>query len=191
MIAGPILYSLLGRAGLPQRRIDAAVIVLMVGIIAVEVLPEAWRVAGVYALLWLLLGALLPTVAEHGFKRFAHEAHMLTLVLALIGMGVHSFVDGVAVATEGHDHGMGLGVAVVLHRLPVATTVWWLLRPQFGPFYGAAVIGLMMAATALGYFGGERLLSPLSDSAMASFQMLVAGLLLHVLFNKPHADHQH
>ena len=61
----------------------------------------------------------------------ASQAH--GLLLALVGIGLHGFTDGLALG-HGHEHAgeYMLPWAVILHRLPVGLMVWFLLRPVYG-----------------------------------------------------------
>ena len=55
----------------------------------------------------------------------------------MAGLALHGMLDGVALANA---HGHATPLAVVLHRLPEGLTLWWLLRPTYGPRWTAAAI---------------------------------------------------
>ena len=67
----------------------------------------------------------------------ARQAHAVALLLALVGIGLHGFTDGLALGQGGHEHAGEhmLPWAVVLHRLPVG--LW--CGSSSGPFmdYGS------------------------------------------------------
>lgn len=111
-----------------------------------EMIPESIeRVGG--APVFVLIGYLLVHLFEHtlaGHFHFGEETHpeavlgSATGVLGLLGLGVHSFFDGVAIAS-GFAVSVSLGIllffAVMLHKIPEGFTAASLMlaagyRPQ-------------------------------------------------------------
>ena len=78
----------------------------------------------------LALGLMGPGWVEHRLENLARQAHSVALLLALVGIGLHGFTDGLALGQGGHEHAGEhmLPWAVVLHRLPVGLMVWFLIR---------------------------------------------------------------
>src|SRR5690606_33316710 len=101
-----------------------------------------------------LLGFLGPGLIEHRLERAARQTHTAVTVVALAGLTVHEFFDGVGLASAFYDeHGTSLlAVAVILHRLPIAITVWWLVRPLRGVAAAWLVLGALGASTVAGFF---------------------------------------
>ncbi|MEM7482406.1 MAG: hypothetical protein AAF481_14620 [Acidobacteriota bacterium] len=88
----------------------------------------------------------------------------------------------------GHRHGEGedgpslLALAVLLHRLPMALAIWWLVVPALGRRLAILILLTLGAGTLLGYGAAGRFLVDLSSPASAVFEATVGGMLLHVLF---------
>ena len=184
---GPVAVRIcVGRAALWQG-LDAFIFVSILGLVGLSLLPNALHDGGAWAALALLAGFLLPSWLEHRFAERAGETHKLTVFLGLLGLVLHALVDGVALvapSVEGMAHGEELAWAVLIHRLPVGLTVWWLLRdrkPQ-------AVIALLMvgAGTLVGFSFGDQVLSRFTPMALALFQAGLAGSLLHVVVHRSH-----
>ena len=79
---------------------------------------------------------------------------------------------------------------MLLHRIPLGLTLWWMVRGAFGSRVAVAVIGGMMGATAIGYFTGEVFMASLSSESVSVFQALMAGSILHVALDSPPAPSQ-
>ena len=85
-----------------------------------------------------------------------------------------------------HSHADGpLGLAVILHRLPVGLAIWHLMAPHFGARFALLVLGLMCGATAAGYLLAPQWFGLLEASGVACFQAFVAGSILHVIVYEP------
>ncbi len=100
-----------------------------------EVVPESIHLAGDAALPLVLLGYLLVHLFEHTFAphfHFGEETHVAELAphhagyTALLGLVIHTFFDGVAIAS-GFLVSAWLGgvifLAIALHKLPEGFTV--------------------------------------------------------------------
>lgn len=193
LFAGPLIYTSLTRAKLSHRTLDRVLVLSIVLLLAVGTVPHAVEEAGWITLLFLVAGFALPFAVEHGLRQLAWQAHIATLAVAVGGVTLHSVVDGAAVAeiVGNIDSGWTLFAAVVLHRLPVSAAVWWLVRPQFGLGWGFASLVGLVGATLVGYLGGHRWLPEGNHLFEASFELFVAGALLHVVLNRNHSDHDH
>ena len=202
---GPILYRLFRGEEGPLRALDGFMFVSMGGLILLIVLPETVHYGGWMSLLFALLGLLGPSLLERNFHRLGHGAHGVALLLGLIGLCLHGVMDGMVLGEvpgaheHGHGHGHGHGdsflpVAVVLHRIPVGLTIWWLLRRTLRTSLVVSTLSVMALSTVVGFFLGVQLLDSFTGQAMAWFQALVAGSLLHVVSHRPHkgepSDHE-
>lgn len=107
----------------------------MLSVAFLEVIPESLRLGGESALLWVLAGYFLVHLFEHtlaphfhfGEETHAEEMrHVHASTTALLGLSIHTFFDGVAIAA-GFLVSTWLGVvvfvAVFLHKLPEGFTV--------------------------------------------------------------------
>lgn len=186
LAAGPLLYALARRRHSALALLDGLIFVTITGLVLLFVLPHAFEQGSWAVFLFAPLGLFGPTVLEAVSRRAARRTHLVTLVLALSGLGLHAALDGVAIAHGGLEGEPLLPLAVVLHRFPVALTIWWLLRPNFGRRTPALVLVAVGAATLVGYWSGLPLAAVLSTRVFAWFQAFVAGSLLHVVFHQPH-----
>lgn len=103
----------------------------MLATVLLGMLPEIFQGDDTGAL-WILVGFLAVHVAQHVLTphfHFGEETHHVSRaagISAAIGLSLHTFFDGVAIAT-GFQVGTQLGVllflAVFLHKLPEGLTV--------------------------------------------------------------------
>jgi len=156
------------------------VVVSLVGL-----LPEAVERGGRDAAFVVLVGFLLVHLTQHalvGHFHFGEETHHVSRgvsVSALVGLLLHTFVDGVAIASAfGVDARLGVLVfgAVLLHKVPegLAIASLWIAsgysrRSALG---AAAALGI---ATIAGY-ALTSVLDPLAHWGLA----LSAGVTLYV-----------
>ena len=107
----------------------------MLAVVFVEILPQSVQLAGPDAFLYVLIGFFLIHLFEHTIaphfhfgEETHHEefAHSHARKTVLLGLGIHAFFDGVAIAA-GFLISTWLGtvifVAVFLHKLPEGFTV--------------------------------------------------------------------
>ncbi|HWM86978.1 MAG TPA: permease, partial [Kofleriaceae bacterium] len=185
---GPALYRVAGRARASLAGLDGFVMVAVAGLALVHIIPHAVVTAGGGALAVALAGFIGPNLVEHRLERAARQTHTAALVLALAGLTVHEFFDGIGLAEAFYDQDSGisvLAVAVVLHRLPIAITVWWLLCPLRGPRVAWLVLAALGAATVLGY-ASVGIVDGLVDARwLGLLEALIAGSLLHVVVHRP------
>ena len=187
LAVGPVAVRVCSGKPALWQGLDAFIFVSILGLVGLSLLPNALHAGGGWAALALLAGFLLPSWLAHRFSERAGEAQNLAMFLGLLALVLHALVDGVALvapSVEGMAHGEELAWAVLIHRLPVGLTVWWLLRerrPQ-------AVIALLMvgAGTLVGFSFGDQVLSRFTPMALALFQAGLAGSLLHVVVHRAH-----
>ena len=182
---GPAAYGAARVAGQMMAALDGFVFVAITGLVVVHIVPESVHLAGWFAIVGLAVGIWLPTLIEHRIRSMARQVHAVTLVFGLVAIAVHAFTDGLAVGTHAGDgEGHMLPMAVVLHRLPVGLTIWFLLRPVYGRRTATAVLVLIAAATTAGFLSGGAVLALLESRVWGLFQALVAGSLLHVVLHR-------
>ncbi|MGZ3464962.1 MAG: ZIP family metal transporter [Gemmatimonadaceae bacterium] len=99
----------------------------MVSVALLDLVPDSIRVHGESAALVILIGYLLVHLTQHTLAphfHFGEEHHHVTKMVsfsALAGLMLHTFVDGVAIASGfGVSNALGLLVffAILLHKLP-------------------------------------------------------------------------
>lgn len=135
---------------------------------------------------WLVLaGYLVVHLTQHVLTphfHFGEETHRVSAsagVSALLGLSLHTFFDGVAIASGflvSSELGLLLFLAVLLHKLPEGVTISSVIlaggQSTARALSAAAVIGL---ATVLGVVLTE-LVEPLARSGLA----IAAGVTLYV-----------
>ncbi len=142
-----------------------------------ELVPEAVSQGGIGAGGWILTGFVLVHLTQHalvGHFHFGEETHEVSAevgVTALVGLMLHTFVDGVAIATSfAVDGRLGALVllAVMLHKLPEGLAIGSLFVAS-----GRSVRAAIGAALALG-------VATVVGAAMSSRVALIAthGLAL-------------
>ena len=182
---GPLLYRAARRAQTASSFVDGFVLVAIGGLVLVHVLPHAMEAGGLWVPAVALLGFFVPQVVEHTLTRAAARAHLATLALAVVGLALHALLDGAALAEPEAGKGAELALAVILHRIPVAITIWALLVPVIGRRKTAGVLAAIGVATGLGYLGADQLAELADLRWLALFQAVVAGSLLHVIVHRP------
>ena len=99
----------------------------MISVALLDLIPDAITTHGASAGLVILVGYLLVHLTQHTLAphfHFGEEVHHVTKVVsfsALAGLMLHTFVDGVAIASGfGVSAGLGMLVflAILLHKLP-------------------------------------------------------------------------
>jgi hypothetical protein len=158
--------------------LDGFVLIGILGLVFLDVLPDAWEHGGPAALAALAAGFVLPSLAELlGLQ--GRAVHRAGLLLGLGALLAHAALDGVALATSARSH-VGLAAAVVLHQLPVGLSTWVGTRARVGVAAAWGVIVAMAVATAAGFFTGGVLVSA-AHVPLGAWMGLAAGTLLHVV----------
>jgi ZIP family zinc transporter/zinc and cadmium transporter len=151
----------------------------------IDLIPEAIARGGRTAAIVALLAYLLVHLTQHTLGRhfhFGEETHAVTPIVsrsALVGLLMHTFVDGVAVAsglTVSPAVGALVFVGVLLHKFPEGLAISSLFLAA-GASRGTAI----MAAGALGC---ATILGVLLTDAFASLQSyglaISAGVTIYV-----------
>ncbi|MGH7665075.1 MAG: ZIP family metal transporter [Gemmatimonadaceae bacterium] len=197
----PIVYALVAgaanvlgavaitsRARWSVRALDTILSVaagFMVSVSIISLLPEAIERRGSEAAVVALLGYLVVHLTQHALVKhfhFGEETHEVSEVVgfsALAGLLLHTFVDGVAIASGFHvSEALGLlvFVAILLHKFPEGLAISSLFLAA-----GASRRRALAAAAALGVatvagFLAANTLRPLADHGLA----LSAGVTLYV-----------
>jgi len=132
----------------------------MLSVAIVELLPEAFARSGPLAPALVLLGYLAVHFTQHTLTphfHFGEETHPVSSIAgtsALVGLLLHTFFDGVAIASAflvRPELGIMVFVAIFLHKLPEGVTISSLMmaggRTRGRAVGAAALLGI---ATVLG-----------------------------------------
>lgn len=178
LLLGPVIYGLSQRNRVARQVLDGFIFITIAGIICVNIIPEALAVGGTLAVIFLVAGIAFPVIMEHGFRGALHEAHVVVLILAALGLIIHAIIDGIALLPA---QGSDLAHAVILHRLPVGMAIWWSLRPSLGTSVAVAAIVTISLATALSYLLGAPVVELAEAKSLALVQAFVSGSLIHIV----------
>ena len=159
----------------------------LIAVALMGILPEclAPENGGHANAIWIVLGFLLVHLIEHGITPHFHygeETHAGTRVsgvMALLGLSLHSLMDGVALAAALTAHG-NLGAlvfaAILVHRIPEGGTIASIfLARGFGPAGAILAASTLALATLVGAWGQELLRIPIGPTLAAA-----AGLAIYV-----------
>jgi hypothetical protein len=187
LAAGPVTIALLHPASRGRAALDVFVLVGICGLVLLHVIPDAVEAVGwpaaVGAGIGLALPALLHRILPHGLGR----AGTGVAALGLLALGAHAMLDGVALGTS--ETQLALAAAVVLHRLPLGLSIWWLGQTLIGRRAALVILGIEAGGTVAGFFLGGAAMDLLSVRALPVLQALLAGAVLHVVFGHgPHAQ---
>lgn len=157
----------------------------LISVAIVDLFPDSIAVAGAAAPAFVLASYLLVHFTQHTIGRhfhFGEETHSVSELVsmsALIGLLMHTFVDGVAVAS-GLRVSAGLGalvfVAVLLHKFPEGLAISSLFLAA-----GARRRSSIMAAAALGLSTIAGVLLTGASSFLQTYGLPIsAGVTLYV-----------
>jgi len=174
LLAGPFVCMLGRHNKMTERAVDVLIIAAIAWIIGVHIVPDAVQVAGWTALAFLALGMAFPYVLRRIFHLASNAMHTALLLIAALALVLHAVIDGIALLPGNGDQ---LGLAVILHRLPVGMAIWWTFRPAIGTKAAIAAFALIITATALAVYFGGPVIEFAESRMLALFQVFVAGSL--------------
>lgn len=168
----------------------------LVSVALVDMVPEAIARDGQKAAWIMLAGYFLVHLTQHIIAphfHFGEETHHVTKavgVSALLGLMLHMFVDGVAIAS-GFDVGVRVGtlvlVAVVLHKLPEGAAISSLFLAA-----GMGRARALAGATALGVATVVGAVFTESFTALSHYGLAVsAGVTIYVAASNLVPEFQH
>ena len=182
-----VVRFLQGRAA-TMRLISGVAAGYLLSAALVRIIPESIEQGGEGTAFWVLGGFLLVHVMEHGITPHFHygeETHPdggpMTGIMALVGLSLHSFMDGLALAAANHTHsGSNLALfmflAVLLHRIPEGATISSIFLVRGFGKRGALLASAILAVATL--------LGAISQSAMhmnpAPVLAMAGGLVIYV-----------
>ena len=170
----------------------------MISVIFLDMMPEAFQQNGASAAGVMLVGYLLVYLTQHALIphfHFGEETHHVTRtvgVSALIGLILHTFVDGVAIAS-GFNVGAKIGtlilIAILLHKLPEGSTI--------SSLFLAAGLGRKRALAAATALGVATVVGAVVTESFTSLRVyglaLSAGVTMYVAASNliPEFQHKH
>ena len=181
-----VVRFLRGRASV-MRLVSGVAAGYLLAVALMGILPECLSPenGGHANAIWILFGFLLVHLMEHGITPHFHygeETHAgsrLSGVMALVGLSLHSLMDGVALAAALAAHGnlgMLLFAAILVHRIPEGGTIASIfLARGFGAAGAIMAAGVLALATLIGAWGQELLRIPAGPTLAAA-----AGLAIYV-----------
>ena len=182
----PLLFRFTAGSVNKLSFLEGFIFVSILGLVGLHFIPNHEHGISLFGALALVLGLIGPVILENLLKKACAQIHGITLLLALIGLAIHTAVDGAALSDQIVDGSLYLPFAVVLHRLPVGLTIWWLLEPHFGKRIAwGALIGMCLSTLA-GYFSYTPELFHTHSTLVGIVQLFVAGSILHVVIFKFH-----
>ena len=188
LFVGPLVYQTFGPLRRTDKIVSGIVLAIVSGIIIFQIVPTSYVSIGILSIILALIGFAGPTLIESAFRNAADQTHRITIYLGIFGLLIHALIDGAAIQGEIDQDSSHLTIAILIHRLPVGLTIWWLLKPILGEKVALIMLVLMGAATYLGYSLSQLIGLYDQHAVFAAIQSLVAGSLLHVVIYKPHSD---
>jgi hypothetical protein len=193
----PWLYAAAARTPRLRAAVERILAVSVAVLVVFNVLPDALRALGLWAIAVAAVGMALPSVLERLFRRAAEQVHWIPLSLAVFGLALHASLDGAAfvggTASSGsalHVHALPLGI--VVHRFFEGLFLWWTLRPRAGVRGAVLALGFVTLFSVVGYFAGDAWFHRVeAATAFGVLQAIVAGSLLHVVVDRHGAGHGH
>lgn len=175
LVFPPLLHSAAHRSRALASMLDAYVVVAVGLLGALHLLPEAFAHGGLVAVAAAVVGATIPLVG----KRMLVGARRLPLGVAAAGLLAHAFLDGAALHLVAPHSGQAMGLALLLHRLPIGL----LLLAAFPGRLGALALLAVMGATGAGFSSGAEALTHIDETTLAWIQALVVGAIAHVVIH--------
>lgn len=153
------------RSAWSMRAVDTMIAIaagFMVSVSLVDIFPEALARGGELAALIALAGYMLVHLTQHTLAphfHFGEETHQVSEVVgmsALVGLLLHTFVDGVAIASGFHVSGALGGLvflAILLHKFPEGLAISSIFlaagASRAKALYAAAALGVATVAGVL------------------------------------------
>ena len=195
LLFAPIIYNVVLRFKKGYDVLDGFTLSTVLGLVFFGVLPESATEVGPLVFLAALIGFLLPSLIENLNDKAEKWTHLVALFMVGIGLGLHSFLDGLGLSLEGATHQENflgyLGWAIFLHQIPVGLGVWISADPQKHPWRGTLLLSFLVFGTLVGYYSSQMSVSVWHESLwMTLFQSLIAGSLVHILYHKQHQIHE-
>ena len=190
-------YESWGRANAVRFAAFAAGILIAAAFL--HLIPEAMGLAPAAAAYFLLAGYLAMVLLGQAIgdaEHTPHEERHAVAIIPLIGIALHSTVDGIAYSVAFRVDAMTGVIAVLgllLHEFPEAIIAYvLLLKGGFAPRHSFLLAALAAAATTpLGMLASYPFVAPLAGAPLGDVLAFVAGVLIYVGASHlvPHVEH--
>ena len=189
LLCAPFLARYLRTQPTLKAGLDSFVLMTVIGLVVLTLLPEALEQGGVIALGLALVGFFLPWLSEILFHNAEKTTHRVALIVACLALVVHAGSDGAILAFAGASgDGEFIQLGIVIHRIGVAVTVWWLLRQVLSGFIGFLFLGALGLTTLLGYFFVTLVSDVYALPVFGYWGAFAAGSLLHIVMHPVESD---
>lgn len=188
VLGGLVITTASPRGRATQRLLIGFGAGFMLAVAILAMIPHAVIEAGEPAAIGILVGYLLVHLTQHVLTphfHFGEETHDHAMVgrwvgiTALLGLLLHTFFDGVAIASGfavSSSLGLLIFAAILLHKIPEGVTVASIMLASGNTAAGAiAGVALLGVSTILGVLLTEWV-APLAEHGLA----LSAGVTLYV-----------
>lgn len=158
----------------------------LLGVVFVHMLPELYEEEGASLGLWILGGFLLQVMLESLSKGIEHGhihpvSGVVVPVLPVLGLCIHSFVEGIPFADPQVAGNLPFLAGVVLHKVPMAIALATLLmRSGTGVRQSWTLLVLFAMAAPLGILVGDLVGKGLGMSFLHNMLGMAIGMLLHI-----------
>ena len=186
LLIGPAVYSLCNKSEKSLCFIDGFVFTSIVCLLFKHILESGSQSSIFISGIMLSLGFLGPGLLESFFIKSQSTIHKKFILLGIFGLFMHAITDGMALTEQSAHHSASLGKAVLLHRIPIGLTIWWLIKPKFGVVFASISLFSIMLGTVVGYHSSD--LINIETNLFTYIQAFVAGSILHVVFFKIHLE---
>jgi zinc transporter ZupT len=187
LFGGWLVVRYLDNRASVMRHISGMAAGYLVSVTIIRILPEALHIGGDQMALWVIGGFFIVHVIEHGItphfhygeESHEHEATAMAGIMALLGLSLHSFLDGMSITAAMRTQsalGILVFIGILLHRIPEGATISSIfLVGGFGKRRALFASGVLAAMALLGAFSQDVFKIPIGPVLAIS-----AGLGLYV-----------
>ncbi len=164
---------------------------ILAWVIVFHIIPQSYALSGFHALWGLAIGFSFFNLIEWFWHRQEKNVSPMAVLGAVIGLFIHSLMDGFALGISRTDIGISyLSLAVFLHRLPVGVFLYHHVFERYGKKSAWQLIILLCLATIAGFLipSYETDFMIAYGYWLGLFQAIFCGGLFHMIF-EPWLNH--
>lgn len=193
-LMAPLLAGITRRFGFLRAALDGFVLMTVVGLVVLVLVPDALIHQGEIAFFMILAGFLLPAVAEfiahkrgrskENCQKVQQKTHKVVLLISAFAIILHGMADGALLSlSKSMQTSDFLSTGIIAHRVGIALTLWWLLKPYIPDWGSYLILALFSVMTYAGFAMADQM-TPLVEASLAGYwQAFAAGSLLHVVLH--------